>query len=148
MQDNRTGEKVAVLIGKWDEAMYYVMGDPSTKPKGYDPMTEAVLLWERDKTVTKTRYDLTPFAISLNELTPGLRDKLPPTDSRLRPDQRHLENGEYELANAEKLRLEQLQRQVCSGIIGHVLLFMQETVWQIILLYGDACCFFCICSLC
>ncbi|KAL1550402.1 Oxysterol-binding protein-related protein 1D, variant 2 [Salvia divinorum] len=111
VQDNRTGEKVAVLIGKWDEAMYYVMGDPSTKPKGYDPMTEAVLLWERDKSVTKTRYNLTPFAISLNELTPGLRDKLPPTDSRLRPDQRHLENGEYELANAEKLRLEQLQRQ-------------------------------------
>ncbi|KAG6426755.1 hypothetical protein SASPL_110988 [Salvia splendens] len=91
--------------------MYYVMGDPSTKPKGYDPMTEAVLLWERDKSVTKTRYNLTPFAISLNELTPGLRDKLPPTDSRLRPDQRHLENGEYEVANAEKLRLEQLQRQ-------------------------------------
>ncbi|KAL1565236.1 Oxysterol-binding protein-related protein 1D, variant 2 [Salvia divinorum] len=121
VQDNRTGEKVAVLIGKWDEAMYYVMGDPSTKPKGYDPMTEAVLLWERDKTVTKTRYDLTPFAISLNELIPGLWDKLPPTDSRLRPDQRHLENGEYELANAEKLRLEQLQRQARR---------LQDTGWK------------------
>ncbi|XP_042048641.1 oxysterol-binding protein-related protein 1D-like [Salvia splendens] len=121
VQDNRTGEKVAVLIGKWDEAMYYVMGDPSTKPKGYDPMAEAVLLWERDKSVTKTRYNLTPFAISLNELTPGLRDKLPPTDSRLRPDQRHLENGEYELANAEKLRLEQLQRQARK---------LQDRGWQ------------------
>lgn len=112
VQDNRTGEKVAMLVGKWDEAMYYVLGDPTTKPKGYDPMTEAVLLWERDKYVTKTRYNLSPFAISLNELTPGLLEKLPPTDSRLRPDQRHLENGEYELANAQKLRLEQLQRQV------------------------------------
>lgn len=112
VQDNQTGEKVAMLMGKWDEAMYYVLGDPTTKPKGYDPMTEAVLLWERDNTPTKTRYNLTPFAISLNELTPGLREKLPPTDSRLRPDQRHLENGEYEMANAEKLRLEQLQRQV------------------------------------
>lgn len=111
VHDNRTGEKVAMLIGKWDEAMYYVLGDPTTKPKGYDPMTEAVLLWERDKSVTKTRYNLTPFAISLNEITAGLREKLPPTDSRLRPDQRHLENGEYELANSEKLRLEQLQRQ-------------------------------------
>ncbi|KAH9708515.1 Oxysterol-binding protein-related protein 1D [Citrus sinensis] len=96
VQDNRTGEKVAMLVGKWDEAMYYVLGDPTTKPKGYDPMTEAVLLWERGKTVTKTRYNLTPFAISLNELTPGLLDKLPPTDSRLRPDQRYLENGEYD----------------------------------------------------
>ncbi|CAK7332467.1 unnamed protein product [Dovyalis caffra] len=116
VQDNRTGEKVAMLVGKWDEAMYYVLGDPTTKPKGYDPMTEAVLLWERDKSVTKTRYNLTPFAISLNELTPGLLEKLPPTDSRLRPDQRHLENGEYELGNSEKLRLEQLQRQfVCCA---------------------------------
>ncbi|PRQ49432.1 putative oxysterol-binding protein [Rosa chinensis] len=38
--------------------------------------------------------------------------KLPPTDSRLRPDQRHLENGEYEKANAEKKRLERRQRMV------------------------------------
>lgn len=40
------------------------------------------------------------------------QEKLPPTDSRLRPDQRCLENGEYEMANSEKLRLEQRQRQV------------------------------------
>ncbi|KAM7252552.1 hypothetical protein ACFE04_024435 [Oxalis oulophora] len=96
---------------QWDEAMYYVLGDPTSKPKGYDPMTEAMLLWERDKSVPKTRYNFTPFAISLNELTPGLSERLPPTDSRLRPDQGHLENGEYELANAEKHRLEHLQRQ-------------------------------------
>ncbi|KAL9332746.1 hypothetical protein ACSQ67_002356 [Phaseolus vulgaris] len=121
VQDNRTGEKVAMLIGKWDEAMYYVLGDPTTKPKGYDPMTEAAILWERDSSVSKTRYNLSPFAISLNEILPGLVDKLPPTDSRLRPDQRHLENGEYELANAEKLRLEQLQRQARK---------MQERGWQ------------------
>ncbi|XP_014493762.1 oxysterol-binding protein-related protein 1D [Vigna radiata var. radiata] len=121
VQDNRTGEKVAMLIGKWDEAMYYVLGDPTTKPKGYDPMTEAAILWERDSSVSKTRYNLSPFAISLNEILPGLLDKLPPTDSRLRPDQRHLENGEYELANAEKLRLEQLQRQARK---------MQERGWQ------------------
>ncbi|KAL6644146.1 hypothetical protein ACP70R_018912 [Stipagrostis hirtigluma subsp. patula] len=121
VQDNRTGQKVAMLIGKWDEAMYYVLGDPSAKPKGYDPMSEAVLLWERDKALNQTRYNLSPFAISLNELTPHLLKKLPPTDSRLRPDQRHLENGEYEMANAEKLRLEQLQRQARR---------LQEKGWQ------------------
>ncbi|GAB2214330.1 hypothetical protein Droror1_Dr00018673 [Drosera rotundifolia] len=121
VQDNRTGEKVAILVGKWDEAMYYVLGDPTTKPKGYDPMTEAILLWERDRTPAKTRYNLTPFAISLNELTPGLKEKLPPTDSRLRPDQRYLENGEYELANSEKLRLEQSQRQARK---------IQESGWE------------------
>ena len=37
---------------------------------------------------------------------------MPPTDSRLRPDQRHLESGEFDAANAEKLRLEQKQRRV------------------------------------
>ncbi|KAK6132373.1 hypothetical protein DH2020_033894 [Rehmannia glutinosa] len=49
------------------------------------------------------------------------QDKLPPTDSRLRPDQRCLENGEYEKANAEKLRLEQRQRQART---------MQERGWK------------------
>ncbi|KAG0456426.1 hypothetical protein HPP92_024214, partial [Vanilla planifolia] len=121
VQDNKTGDKVAMLLGKWDEAIYYVLGDPSTKPKGYDPMSEAVLLWEHDKSISQTRYNLRSFAISLNELTPGLLEKLPPTDSRLRPDQRHLENGEYELANIEKLRLEQLQRQARK---------LQEKGWQ------------------
>jgi hypothetical protein len=41
-----------------------------------------------------------------------VKEKLPPTDSRLRPDQRHLENGEYEKAYSEKLRLETRQRMV------------------------------------
>lgn len=49
---------------------------------------------------------------SLNLYFIHKQEKLPPTDSRLRPDQRCLENGEYEMANAEKLRLEQRQRQV------------------------------------
>jgi hypothetical protein len=46
-----------------------------------------------------------------------MKEKLPPTDSRLRPDQRHLENGEYEKANAEKLRLERRQRMVSSWLL-------------------------------
>ncbi|KAF5935719.1 hypothetical protein HYC85_026848 [Camellia sinensis] len=46
------------------------------------------------------------------------QEKLPPTDSRLRPDQRHLENGEYEKANAEKLRLERRQRMSIIRDIG------------------------------
>eukprot|EP01018_Ginkgo_biloba_P014602 Gb_04474 [translate_table: standard] len=119
---DRAGNKVATLIGKWDESMYYVLGDITTQPKGYDPMSEACLLWKRNKPAKKpTRYNLSSFAITLNELTPGLKEKLPPSDSRLRPDQRHLENGEYELANVEKLRLEQRQRQSRK---------LQERGWQ------------------
>ena len=42
------------------------------------------------------RYNMTSFAICLNELTPGLKQKLAPTDSRLRPDQHALEEGIYD----------------------------------------------------
>ncbi|PPS14704.1 hypothetical protein GOBAR_AA05873 [Gossypium barbadense] len=97
-------------------------GDCSAKGKGQDSLSETHLLWKRSKPPKyPTRYNLTRFAITLNELTPGLKEKLPPTDSRLRPDQRYLENGEYEMANSEKLRLEQRQRQARN---------MQERGWK------------------
>ncbi|XVE60383.1 hypothetical protein DITRI_Ditri05aG0124400 [Diplodiscus trichospermus] len=110
---DKNGRTVATLFGKWDESMHYVNGECSAKGKGQESLSETHLLWKRSKPPKyPTRYNLTRFAITLNELTPGLKEKLPPTDSRLRPDQRYLENGEYEMANSEKLRLEQRQRQV------------------------------------
>lgn len=42
------------------------------------------------------RWGLTVFAMQANEMTEGLREKLPPTDSRLRTDLRHLEHGNYD----------------------------------------------------
>ncbi|KAL6857039.1 hypothetical protein ACP4OV_018421 [Aristida adscensionis] len=109
VEDNN-GNKASFLIGKWDESMHYSNLDTS-KVKNADQLPGASLLWEKNKPAPNpTRYNLSSFAITLNELTPGLQEKLPPTDSRLRPDQRHLENGEYEKANAEKLRLERRQR--------------------------------------
>ncbi|XP_007018960.2 PREDICTED: oxysterol-binding protein-related protein 1C isoform X1 [Theobroma cacao] len=119
---DRNGRTVATLFGKWDESMHYVNGDCSAKGKGQESLSESRLLWKRSKPPKyATRYNLTRFAITLNELTPGLKEKLPPTDSRLRPDQRYLENGEYEMANSEKLRLEQRQRQARK---------MQERGWK------------------
>ncbi|XP_035842983.1 oxysterol-binding protein-related protein 2A isoform X4 [Helianthus annuus] len=113
-------KKHATLFGKWDDSMYYINGVvANVKPKD---MSGANLLWKRSMPpVNLTRYNLTSFAITLNELTPGLQEKLPPTDSRLRPDQRHLENGEYDMANAEKLRLETRQRMSRK---------LQENGWQ------------------
>ncbi|CAH8275706.1 unnamed protein product [Arabidopsis lyrata] len=105
------GQKAATIFGKWDDSLYYVAGDGISKSKVSDPASNASLLWKRTKPPPNvTRYNLTSFAITLNELTPGLQEILPPTDSRLRPDQRHLENGEYEKANLEKQRLERRQR--------------------------------------
>ncbi|KAK6923315.1 Oxysterol-binding protein, partial [Dillenia turbinata] len=122
MVQDRDGRTVATLLGKWDESMHYYEGDHSGKGKGSESLSEAHLLWKRSKpSEHPTRYNLTRFAITLNELTPGLKEKLPPTDSRLRPDQWCLENGKYERANAEKLRLEQRQRQSRK---------MQERGWK------------------
>lgn len=39
-----------------------------------------------------------------------LKEKLPPTDTRLRPDMRAWEHAELELASKEKERLEENQR--------------------------------------
>ncbi|KAG6396960.1 hypothetical protein SASPL_143120 [Salvia splendens] len=106
--EDSTGKKVAQLFGKWDNSMYFVNGEETDNAKD---KSEASLLWKRNKPPSNlTRYNLTSFAITLNELTPGLKEKLPATDSRLRPDQRHLENGEFDKANEEKLRLETRQR--------------------------------------
>ncbi|XP_022636392.1 oxysterol-binding protein-related protein 1C isoform X2 [Vigna radiata var. radiata] len=119
---DRNGKTVSTLFGKWDESMYYVNGDYTGKGKGHESLSDARLLWKRSKAPKiPTRYNFTRFAITLNELTPGLKEKLPPTDSRLRPDQRYLENGEYDMANSEKLRLEQRQRQARK---------MQESGWK------------------
>eukprot|EP00850_Spirogloea_muscicola_P023415 SM000354S13410 [mRNA] locus=s354:37052:41462:- [translate_table: standard] len=110
---NARGENVAAILGKWDHSVYYVMGDLGKKAKATDVenMEDAVLVWQRSPpSKHPLRYGLTSFAITLNEILPGLREKLPPTDSRLRPDQRLLENGQFDEANSEKLRLEQRQR--------------------------------------
>lgn len=42
------------------------------------------------------RYNLSAWAIKLNEITPGLKEKLAPTDCRLRPDQHATECGDYD----------------------------------------------------
>jgi oxysterol-binding protein-related protein 3/6/7 len=55
-------------------------------------------------------YGFTRFALELNEITEDIKDHLPLTDSRFRPDQRHLENGNVENAELEKQRIEEMQR--------------------------------------
>lgn len=53
-------------------------------------------------------YYMTRLALQLNEP----EDNVAPTDSRLRPDQRLMEIGNWDGANREKQRLEEHQRQV------------------------------------
>ncbi|KAI4339728.1 hypothetical protein MLD38_024638 [Melastoma candidum] len=115
-------DEVDALL-KSDSGMLSICGSfySSSMGKGLGSPSEAHLLWRRSKAAKfPTRYNFSRFSITLNELTPGLKEKLPPTDSRLRPDQRHLENGEYDMANSEKLS-EQRQRQAWK---------MQERGWK------------------
>ncbi|XP_067282339.1 oxysterol-binding protein-related protein 7-like isoform X3 [Pseudorasbora parva] len=55
-------------------------------------------------------FGFSQFARELNELTPDLKDKLPPTDSRFRPDQRLLEEGKVVEADKCKDEIEEKQR--------------------------------------
>uniref|UniRef100_A0A0M3IV07 UBX domain-containing protein n=1 Tax=Ascaris lumbricoides TaxID=6252 RepID=A0A0M3IV07_ASCLU len=55
-------------------------------------------------------YNFTSFTLLLND-PDGVRDYLPRTDSRLRPDMRLLEMGQLDEAAKEKERLEVKQRQ-------------------------------------
>ncbi|KAG5035441.1 hypothetical protein JHK87_010351 [Glycine soja] len=120
--EDKKGRTVATLFGTWEESLHYVIGGNSGKGKESSYVSSKPhVLWKRSPTPEyQTRYNLTQFAMTLNEITPGLKEKLPPTDSRLRPDQRCLENGQHEMTNFGKLRLEQSQRhERCKRRVGN-----------------------------
>jgi hypothetical protein len=68
------------------------------------------LLWQRKMppAYMEKMYNFTELAIELNEDEVGVA----PTDTRRRPDQRLMEDGRWDEANQEKLRLEEKQRYV------------------------------------
>lgn len=70
---------------------------------------EFILLW-RNSEKPPAPFNLTPFAITLNDCPDTLKKYLPPTDCRLRPDQRAFEEGQYERANVLKMEQEEFQR--------------------------------------
>lgn len=70
----------------------------------------AITAWRRRAPPSNSHktYGFTTLAAQLNEPEDGVA----PTDSRLRPDQRLMEQGEWNEANKEKVRLEEKQRAV------------------------------------
>ncbi|XP_064419729.1 oxysterol-binding protein-related protein 6 isoform X2 [Latimeria chalumnae] len=97
---DQEGKVVHCLFGMWHEGLYCGVG-PSAK-----------CIWRPGSMPTdyELYYGFSRFAIELNELDPVMKDLLPPTDARFRPDQRYLEEGNIEAAAAEKQRIEELQR--------------------------------------
>uniref|UniRef100_A0A672UBN4 Oxysterol-binding protein n=1 Tax=Strigops habroptila TaxID=2489341 RepID=A0A672UBN4_STRHB len=98
---SRSGAVVERLAGKWHEGLH-------RGPAPGHCVWRASKDWWGD-THTKN-YGFTQFALELNELTPELRRVLPSTDTRLRPDQRYLEEGNVPAAETQKRQIEQLQR--------------------------------------
>ncbi|XP_014671474.1 PREDICTED: oxysterol-binding protein-related protein 6-like [Priapulus caudatus] len=95
------GNTIKQIFGKWNETFYCGVAPsakcvwrPGAMPQDYEQY-----------------YGFTRFAIELNELESELAKFLPPTDTRFRPDQRALEEGLVDLAEAEKLKVEQMQRE-------------------------------------
>ncbi|KZT00876.1 uncharacterized protein LAESUDRAFT_731808 [Laetiporus sulphureus 93-53] len=70
-----------------------------------------ILLW-RNSEKPPAPFNLTPFAITLNDCPPTLGPYVAPTDCRLRPDQRAFEIGKYEYANDLKNKQEEFQRAI------------------------------------
>lgn len=101
--------------GRWNDKIY------ARLTPGYEAPLDAVageksgtnqafLVWEAHPRPTGIPFNLTPFVVTVNALPDRLRSYLAPTDSRLRPDQRAMEDGEYDFAATEKSRVEDGQR--------------------------------------
>uniref|UniRef100_A0A3Q0S4H1 Oxysterol-binding protein n=1 Tax=Amphilophus citrinellus TaxID=61819 RepID=A0A3Q0S4H1_AMPCI len=114
---DKDGKAHYVLSGTWDEKMEFsrVMqssrgGENGTegKQKTVYQTLKARELWRRNPLPegAETMYYFTALALTLNEPEEGVA----PTDSRRRPDQRLMEDGRWDEANAEKQRLEEKQR--------------------------------------
>jgi hypothetical protein len=74
-----------------------------------DP-NQAFVVWEANPRPSGIPFNLTPFVVTLNDINDQLAPWLPPTDTRLRPDQRAMEDGLYDFAATEKHRVEEKQR--------------------------------------
>lgn len=98
---SESGDMCARIEGKWDDQIVHVL-DPS----------HLRVLWRIAPFPKQNMecYGFTAFGITLNEITSDLEGKLPPTDSRFRPDVRALEEGNIDEAEAQKTRLEETQR--------------------------------------
>lgn len=95
------------IAGFWNDKLFARKVDDSDNPDR--PTSAPYIIWQANPR-PEAPFNLTAFAITLNALNPTLKKYLPPTDTRLRPDQRAMEEGQYDFAAEEKNRLEEKQR--------------------------------------
>ncbi|KAI1755667.1 oxysterol-binding protein [Xylaria castorea] len=104
--------------GRWNSKIYARM-TPGYEAKVEEPQettgsisdpSRAFVIWEANERPKGIPFNLTPFVLTFNHIDDNLEKYIAPTDSRYRPDQRAMEDGEYDLAASEKNRLEEAQR--------------------------------------
>ncbi|XP_071789373.1 oxysterol-binding protein 1-like isoform X2 [Asterias amurensis] len=102
-----------ILSGTWDQKMEYAKVLHTSLDKGSrgKPLYQTAppkMLWQKNPLPpnAENMYNMTSFCITMNEFETGVA----PTDTRNRPDQRLMEEGQWDEANKEKLRLEEKQR--------------------------------------
>ncbi|XP_071572987.1 oxysterol-binding protein 1 isoform X2 [Temnothorax nylanderi] len=109
---NSNKEVKWVVQGTWDSKIEIapVISTSGTPDNPVYKTGPYILAWKRrlPPEDCEKYYSFTELACQLNEPEEGVA----PTDSRLRPDQRLMEDGRWDEANAEKLRLEEKQRAV------------------------------------
>ncbi|KAK8853109.1 hypothetical protein IAR55_003810 [Kwoniella newhampshirensis] len=101
------------IAGRWDTQLIArqagVAAPLDVDTTFHQNQKEYILLW-RNSEKPKAPFNLTPFAVTLNDIPNGLRPYLAPTDCRLRTDQRAFENAEYDRAQGLKTLNEEKQR--------------------------------------
>ncbi|KAJ4987143.1 oxysterol-binding protein [Stagonosporopsis vannaccii] len=103
--------------GRWNDKIYarFTPGfedadiDKGGKASKHDD-NRAFLVWQAHERPTGIPFNLTPFVVTLNDPNEKLLPVIAPTDTRLRPDQRAMEDGAYDFAATEKNRVEEKQR--------------------------------------
>ena len=107
------GEEVHVAFARPDGAPYPGLTLVGTWTGSLKVMPRGDEIWRAGSLVDNApaTYGFTTFAAGLNEITPLERGRLPPTDTRLRPDQRFAERGELDRAEEWKVKLEEAQRE-------------------------------------
>ncbi|KAJ4410173.1 hypothetical protein N0V91_002182 [Didymella pomorum] len=103
--------------GRWNDKIFarFTPGfedadiDKGGKASKHDD-NKAFLVWQAHERPTGIPFNVTPFVVTLNDPNPNLVPVIAPTDTRLRPDQRAMEDGAYDLAATEKNRVEEKQR--------------------------------------
>lgn len=112
---NPDGVAEWIVAGKWNDKIFAkkITGQQSDNEvddeNSSTSNSKKILLWQAHER-PPAPFNLTPFAITLNALPDRLTNWLPPTDTRLRPDQRAMEEGRYDDASDDKHRVEEKQR--------------------------------------